>query len=143
MSRQQRSLQQVEPAWTDRWRFPASGKFERKQTPNGVVDVHQFGGSVHVTAWAQSSVHVKGDFSSRCHIDVQPSGDREEVRLSCSHGPPVGDLEIQIPQGASLDMRAAKYLIALTGGLPSGFNKPALINVGISCSSTPRITAWK
>ncbi len=74
--------------------------------PNGIVDVHQFGGSVHVTTWAQSSVHVKGDFSSHCHIDMAASGDREEVRLSCMHGPPTGDLVIQIPQGASLDMRA-------------------------------------
>src|SRR5271165_1381902 len=58
--------------------------------PNAFVDVHEFAGSVRVTGWAQSTVHVKGKFSSDCHVDVNPSGDREEIRLSCSHGPGSG-----------------------------------------------------
>lgn len=74
--------------------------------PTAVVDVHQFGGSLHVSTWGQSAVHVKGEFNSDCHVDMSPSGDRQELRLECAHGPGVGDLEIQIPQAASLDVRA-------------------------------------
>jgi DUF4097 and DUF4098 domain-containing protein YvlB len=74
--------------------------------PAGTIDVHQFGGSVRVTGWAQSTVHVKGDFGPDCHVDMTPSGDREEIRLSCSHGPGSGDLEIQMPQTSALVVRA-------------------------------------
>ncbi len=83
--------------------------------PNGTVDVYQFGGSVHVTTWAQSSVHVKGDFSPRCHIDVTPSGDRQVVRLACSRGPGTGDLELQVPQGSSVDLRSLSADVTVQG----------------------------
>jgi DUF4097 and DUF4098 domain-containing protein YvlB len=73
--------------------------------PNGVVELQQFGGSVRVTTWAQSNVHLKGTFAPDCHVDISPSGEREELHLSCSHGPGVGDLELEIPQTSSLDVR--------------------------------------
>jgi hypothetical protein len=83
--------------------------------PNGIVDVQQFGGTVHVSTWAQSAVHVKADVSPDCHVDVTPSGDREEVHLSCSHGPGSGDLEIQIPQASSLDVRTMSADVSAHG----------------------------
>jgi hypothetical protein len=84
--------------------------------PNGVVNVHQFGGSVHVTTWAQSAIHVKGQFSAECHVDVAPaSGEREEIDLRCSHGPGSGDLEVQIPQASSLDVRTMSADVTAEG----------------------------
>jgi len=83
--------------------------------PNGTVDVHLFTGTVHVTSWAQSALHVKGDFDSDCHLDVVPSGDRQEIRVSCAHGPGRGDIEVQIPQGSSVDVRTMSADVSVHG----------------------------
>ncbi len=73
--------------------------------PAGFVEVHVFGGNVRVTSWAQNAIHVRGHFNPDCHIDVVPSGDREQIRLACSHGPGTGDIDVQIPQASSLEVR--------------------------------------
>jgi DUF4097 and DUF4098 domain-containing protein YvlB len=83
--------------------------------PNGSVDVHQFGGAVRVAGWAQSTVHVKGELGPDCHVDVLPSGDREEIRLSCLHGPGSGELEIQVPQASALVVRTMSADVAVHG----------------------------
>jgi putative adhesin len=83
--------------------------------PGGIVDVREFGGTVHVTTWAQNAVHVKGQFGSECHIDVAPSGEREEIELRCSHGPGTGDLEVQIPQASSVDVRTMSADVSVEG----------------------------
>ncbi len=83
--------------------------------PNGVVDVHVFGGSVHVTGWSQSSIRVRGEFRPDCHVDLTPAGDHQQVRLTCSHGPGVGELEIQVPQGSGLDVQTMSADVAIQG----------------------------
>jgi DUF4097 and DUF4098 domain-containing protein YvlB len=73
--------------------------------PNGLVDVHEFGGVVHVTGWSQNAVHVKGQFTPDCHVELTPSGDHTQIHLTCAHGPGTGNLEIQIPQASGLEVR--------------------------------------
>jgi len=73
--------------------------------PAGSVDVHVFSGAVHVSTWTQNAIHVRGHFNPDCHVDVSPSGERQEIRLTCSHGPGEGDLEVQLPQGSAVDVR--------------------------------------
>jgi DUF4097 and DUF4098 domain-containing protein YvlB len=83
--------------------------------PNGLVDVHEFGGSVHVTGWGQSAVHVKGHFTADCHVELTPSGDHTQVHLTCSHGPATGDLEIQVPQASALEVRTMSADVSIQG----------------------------
>jgi hypothetical protein len=73
--------------------------------PAGHVDVHVFAGSVRVTSGPPGAIHVRGHFSPECHLDVAPSGERQEIHLSCSHGPATGDVEVQVPQMSSVDVR--------------------------------------
>ncbi|HEY2518326.1 MAG TPA: DUF4097 family beta strand repeat-containing protein [Polyangiaceae bacterium] len=72
---------------------------------DGVIDVHQFGGTVHVTGWNQNVLKVHARFEGDCHLEIEPSGDRTGVGLSCRHGPGVGDIEIQVPKASRLELR--------------------------------------
>ncbi|MGO9000179.1 MAG: DUF4097 family beta strand repeat-containing protein [Polyangiaceae bacterium] len=83
--------------------------------PKGAVNVHEFAGSVHVTSWARNAIQVRGDFGPDCHVDISPSGDRHEIRLTCAHGPGTGDMEIQVPQGSSLDVRTMSADVSVQG----------------------------
>ena len=72
---------------------------------DGVIDVHQFGGTVHVTGWNQNVLKVHARFEGDCHLEIEPSGDRTGIGLSCRHGPGVGDVEIQVPKASRLELR--------------------------------------
>jgi DUF4097 and DUF4098 domain-containing protein YvlB len=87
----------------------------RDAKPNGEIDVHGFAGTVHVTGWAQNQLKVHANVSGDCRVEVSPSGDRLEVRLSCSHGPGSGDMSLQVPQASTLDVRTMSATISVAG----------------------------
>jgi DUF4097 and DUF4098 domain-containing protein YvlB len=87
----------------------------RDAKPNGEIDVHAFAGTVHVTGWAQNQVKVHATVNGDCHVEITPSGDRSSVRVECSHGPGNAELEIQVPQASTLEVRTMSAGIGVTG----------------------------
>jgi DUF4097 and DUF4098 domain-containing protein YvlB len=95
----------------------ASGMLDevRGAKPNGQIEVHAFSGSVHVTGWAQNQLKVHAKVNGDCRLELNPSGDRYEVRLQCDHGPGSADLEIQVPQGSGVEARTMSASILVQG----------------------------
>lgn len=83
--------------------------------PTGLIDVHAFAGTVHVTGTTQNQLKVHANVSGDCRIDIAPSGDRTSVRLQCAHGPGRGDLDIQVPQANAVEVRTLSANITVQG----------------------------
>ncbi len=95
----------------------ASGTLEevRDAKPNGQVDIHAFAGTVHVTGWAQNQLKVHANVTGDCRVEITPSGDRYGVRLECAHGPGSAELEVQVPQASTVEVRTMGAGITVQG----------------------------
>jgi DUF4097 and DUF4098 domain-containing protein YvlB len=85
----------------------------RPAKSNGTVEVHLFSGEVRVTGWTQNFVHVKGAIDSDCKLEITPAGDRTEISVSC-HGPPEGELEIQVPQTGTIEVQTMSAPVSVS-----------------------------
>lgn len=61
------------------------------------LDVTDFGGSVTIKSWRQSTVRVKASHSSRDHLTISSEGTTVSISATGRHGPALVDYEILAP----------------------------------------------
>lgn len=102
----------------------AEGRVEQRQSaaPDGIVEIDNQNGTIHVIGWAKNEIQVVGTLGRRANgLDLNVSGRKAEISVDTDnpHGTR-SDLEIHVPAGSrvEIDSFAAEIRVeGVNGGL--------------------------
>lgn len=89
-----------------------------RASPSGAVEIHNIAGSVRVSGWNRSEIHVTGTLGQGTErLDISPDGDRVRIRVVLPReGRNVrgSDLEIRLPARSVVQVRTVSANIEVT-----------------------------
>lgn len=97
----------------------AEGRVEQRQSaaPDGIVEIDNQNGSIHVIGWAKNEIYVVGTLGRRANgLDLNVSGRKAEVSVDTDnpHGTR-SDLEIHVPAGSRVEIDSFAAEIRVEG----------------------------